>query len=162
MRCNDLDQAKVWEMLRTVSKAIRNGTYRVAPDREQWIPKTSGNGSRKLLIPTVLDRTVQRAIVQTVQPYVDPLFDENSLGYRPRKTRLHALARAEQLARGGNRWVWITEDIKDAFNQVPQRRLLEVVRQLIPNKEMLQLIERIVLTDEKRGCGKVETCRRCS
>lgn len=64
--------AAVWELLRTVSRAILSDTYRVAPARKLRIPKTSGKGTRNLSIPTVVDRTVERAIIQVIQPWLDP------------------------------------------------------------------------------------------
>lgn len=151
MRCSDLDLPKAWELLRTVSKALQHGTYRTAPDRELEIPKSSGNGTRKLHIPTVVDRTVQRALVQTLQPYLESAFDEDSFGYRPHRTRQQALARAEQLASGAGCWVWNTEDIKDAFTQVPQQRLLDVLRLHFPNEGILQLLTTVVVTRTGRG-----------
>lgn len=150
-RCSDLDDPEIWALVRTVGKAILDDTYRVAPPREQLIPKTSGQGTRKLLIPTVVDRMVQRAIVQTIQPYLDHLFDANSFGYRPGRDRLHALARAEQLARGADEWVWVTEDLRNAFDNVPQRRLLDVLKLHVPDEGMVRLIERVVVTDKGRG-----------
>jgi len=89
--------------------------------------------------------------VQTVQPYLDPMFDPGSMGYRPGCNRLHALAHAERLAKDTNRWVWICEDLKDAFNQVPQHRLLDIVRHHLPNEEMMGLMETVVRTREGRG-----------
>jgi ribonuclease HI len=151
LRYDDLADYEVWDLARAVGKAIRDGTYRVARDREHRIPKTSGHGTRTLSIPTVIDRVVQRAIVQTVQPYLDPMLDPCSLGYRPGLDRHHALALAERMARDSSRWVWVCEDIQDAFNQVPQRRLLDIVRHHLTTEEMLGLIERVVLTSTGRG-----------
>lgn len=151
LRFDDLDDSDVWPFLRMVSKSILNETYRTAPDRKKQIPKASGNGYRTLTIPSIVDRLVQRAIVQTIQPYLDVFLDDNCLGYRPGSDTIKALARAEQLAAAGNRWVWLTEDLRNAFDNVPQRRLLDIVRLHIPDKRMLHLIERVVLTGSKRG-----------
>ena len=135
----------------TLRKTILDTTYRPGRDRRVPIPKASGHGTRTLLIQSIIDRLVQRAIVQTVQPYLDPTFDEQSYGYRPGCDRQQALARAERLALSANTWVWLTEDLKDAFNQVPQRRLLDVVRHRLPNEGIVRLIEHVVLTDTGRG-----------
>ncbi len=94
---------------------------------------------------------MQRAIVQTVQPYLDQFFDDNSFGYRPDSHVYMALAAAEKLTVKNNAWVWLTEDLKDAFNHVPQQRLLDVGRTYIPDKGMLRLIERVVLTTTGKG-----------
>jgi retron-type reverse transcriptase len=151
LRSDDLDDTDVWPFLRKLGKSILTARYRTRPDRKKKIPKTSSNGYRTLTIPSIVDRVVQRAIVQIIQPYLDAFLDDNCLGYRPGSDTIKALARAEQLAVTGNRWVWLTEDLRDAFDNVPQRRLLDVVRLHIPNKRMLHLIEHVVLTGTKRG-----------
>jgi RNA-directed DNA polymerase len=151
LRFDDLDEADVWPFLRALGKSILQGTYRTAPDRKKKIPKASGNGYRTLTIPSIVDRLVQRAIVQIIQPYLDVFLNDNCLGYRPGSDTIKALARAEQLAVTGNCWVWLTEDLRNAFDQVPQRRLLDVVRLHVPDERMLHLIERVVLTKTKRG-----------
>jgi hypothetical protein len=48
-------------------------------------------------------------------------------------------------------WVWVTEDIRDAFDQVPQQRLLDVVRLRLPDDGIVRLVERLVLTRAGRG-----------
>jgi retron-type reverse transcriptase len=123
LRFNDLDEPDVWPFLRTVGKSILQETYRTVPDRRKSIPKASGKGYRTLTIPSIVDRLVQRAIVQTIQPYLDIFLDDHCLGFRPRSDTLKALARAEQLAVTGNCWVWLTEDLQNAFDTVPQRRV---------------------------------------
>jgi retron-type reverse transcriptase len=148
---DDPDDKEVWALLRRVGTALRDGTYRPGPDRKVQIPKSSGQGTRTLLLPSVIDRVVPRAVVQTVQPYLDPQFDDNSFGFRPGRDRQRALARAATLASGSGSWVWVTEDIRDAFNQMPLRRLLDVVRLRLPDPGIVRLIERLVLTEAGRG-----------
>ena len=148
---DDLDDRDVWKLLRVLRGAILADTYRPGPDRKVLIPKSSGHGTRTLLLASVIDRVVQRAVVQSVQPYLDPQFDEYSFGYRPGRDRQHALAQAEQLTTASNTWVWLTEDIRDAFNQVPQHRLLDVVRLRLPDEGIVRFVQRIVLTETGRG-----------
>ena len=68
-----------WERIR--AKLLR-GTYEPQPVRQQLIPK-SGGGMRELGIPTVLDRFIQQALLQVLQPRFDPTFSEHSHGFRP-------------------------------------------------------------------------------
>jgi hypothetical protein len=151
LRYDDLDGGEVWDLLRTVERAILDDAYRPGPDRTVHIPKVGRPGRRTLRLASVVDRVVQRAIVQTVQPYLDPQFDDQSFGYRPGRDRQHALARAEQLATSSGGWVWLTEDLRDAFDHVPQQRLLDIVRTRLGNHQIVRLIEHVVLTGNGQG-----------
>ena len=86
-----------------------------------------------------------------LQPLLDPLFGPNVLGYRPGLGRLHALALAEREVAAGNRYVFVAEDIRDAFTHVPIHRLLDVLAIHIPSTDLLRLLERLLDTGEKHG-----------
>jgi retron-type reverse transcriptase len=129
--------------------ALRTGVYRPGPHREIRIPKGPGRGTRTLRIQDVEDRVVQRAVVQVAQPYLDPILVDASLGYRPGRRREHALAMAEALAAG--RWVWVTEDIRDAFDNVPLGRLMDALRVYLPAAGVLKLVETVIAGDGRRG-----------
>ena len=107
----DLDTQERWELANVLGKALSSGTYRPGPDREVEIPKSSGKGTRTLKLQDIQDRVVQRAIVQTIQPFIDPGFAVTSFGYRPRLGTEHALAMAEFLAYSKNLWIWVADDI---------------------------------------------------
>jgi hypothetical protein len=79
------------------------------------------------------------------------MFLECSMGFGPRISRSHALARAERLAMEGGFWVWLLEDVRDAFDNVPQKRLLDVARLYLPDGGIMALIERAVATGTGRG-----------
>jgi retron-type reverse transcriptase len=143
LRCDHLEDHEVWGLVRTLGRAILDGTYRPAPDRKVQIPKASGKGTRTLSIPSVVDRVAQRAVVQVVQPYADVFFDEHSLGYRPGSHVYQALALAEGLIVKDGRWVLLAEDLKDAFDAVPQQRLLDVIRTYLPDEGMVRPMARV-------------------
>lgn len=151
---NDFDSPEIWELLRTIGKAIRNDTYRVGTEWIVKIPKSStdpSRGTRPISLINIEDRVVQRAVVEVLQPLLDPLFGRNILGYRPGHGRLHALALAEQVVVREGRYVFVVEDIKDAFTRVPLNRLLDVLAVHIPSEQVLRLLERVLDTGVKCG-----------
>lgn len=146
-----LDHDERWAFARVLGRAIRKGRCHPGNGRTRKEPKASGKGFRTLTIPDSADRVVERGVVQVIQPLLDPLFLDTSLGYRPGKGRLDALALAEYLARRRGLWVWIAEDLKDAFDLVPQRRLLDVLRHHLPAGPVVRLVERFVVTKAGKG-----------
>src|SRR5262245_20442502 len=151
LRYDDLTNSEVWSWARAAEKAILDGSYRPGPERRIQIPKSSGKGTRTLRLVSILDRAVSRAITQVLQPYLDPLFLPGTIGYRPKKGSWHALAYAEQEAVNKGLFVWVCEDVKDAFEQVPQRRLLDVLRTHVPDEGMMHLLQAVIVTPNGRG-----------
>jgi RNA-directed DNA polymerase len=147
----DLDVDERWALARVLAKSISAGTYRPGPDRIVEISKASGRGTRTLRLQNIEDRVVQRAIVQVIQPFLDPIFARTSYGYRPGMGREDALAMAEHLAIGEGRWIWILDDIRDAFDQVPHERLLDILRRRAMPAELMELIR--VVIENGKGMG---------
>ena len=74
-----------------------------------------------------IDRIVARAVLQIIQPLLDPGFDENSFGFRPGRDRRHALKAALELLVEG-RQHWLVAYIQDALDNMPLNRLMDIVR----------------------------------
>ncbi len=150
-RYTDFTDTEIWSMLRAIGKAIRKDTYRPGPDRQVSGSKGAGRGDRILTLSNIEDRVVQRAAVEILQPILDPMFDDRSFGFRPNRGHLKALALAEALTVKEGRWVWVTQDLKNAFDRVPITRLLHQVRLLLPADNLTQLIDRLVGNGTKQG-----------
>ncbi len=148
---DELDEDERWALARALGECISAGTYRSGPERIVEIPKASGHGTRTLRLQNIEDRVVQRAIVQVIQPFFDPTFARTSYGYRPGMGREDALAMAEHLALGEGRWIWILDDIRDAFEQVPQKRLLDILRHRAIPAELMELIRVGIENGKGRG-----------
>jgi RNA-directed DNA polymerase len=122
-----------------IREALLQCSYQPMPVRRVEIPKPSGGGLRRLGIPTVLDRFIQQAVLQVLQPYLDPTFSERSYGFRPGRSAHQAVARAQQYVRVGYRWI-VDFDLEKFFDRVNHDRLMAHLARRIPDRRMLKLI----------------------
>lgn len=149
------DEKWVWAELRRLSEQTLNGTYIPGPARQLRIPKTSGKGTRPIEVLNWQDQVVQRAIVQIVQPLVDPRLDELNFGYRPGRDRTEALANAELLLEAGSRYCVIAADLRDAFTRIPHEPLIAALNELFGNESLNRLIRRVITANgRKRGVAQ--------
>jgi retron-type reverse transcriptase len=97
-----VEQALPWlqEHGEELLESLRNGQYRPNPVRRKEIPKPDG-GAGKLGIPTVVDRVIQQAVAQRLQPIFEPRFSEGSYGYRPGRNGQQAMNKVAMYARQG-------------------------------------------------------------
>ena len=149
-RYPDFSESAIWELLRALKVAIKRRRFRAGPTRQTEIPKSSGNGMRTLHLPNIQDRVVQRAILQIIQPWIDPGFSARSYGYRPGRDRRQALAEAMRLTLNDQRTTWICDDVRDCFDHIPCKRLTDALGTKLP-QDVVQLIAAASTGDRKMG-----------
>jgi RNA-directed DNA polymerase len=124
-----------------VKAELLEGRYQPQPVRKVEIPKPGGKGMRMLGIPTAMDRLIQQALNQVMQPIFDPDFSESSFGFRPGRSAHQAVLKAREYAAAGRRWV-VDMDLEKFFDRVNHDILMARVSRRIGDKRVLRLIRR--------------------
>jgi ribonuclease HI len=152
LRLADLDRQARWGLAQALSPLVVAGEYIPGDVRTVWISKGSGRGDRPIRIQDSQDRVVERAVLQVIRPLVQPRYLDCSYGYRhPGRSRELALAMAEHLACEQDRWLWISQDLRNAFEMVPRSRLMQIVRRMIPADDICAFLERLIQQPQGRG-----------
>jgi len=141
LRLASLGNEERWNLAGQLVSLVAEGSYRPGRAIRKAVPKGDNRGTRPVQVLDQEDRVVERAITQVIQPFLMPSFMDSNLHQRRRE---EALALAERTAFDRNRWTWISEDFRDAFEHVPISRLLQILRQMLPAEDICSFIGQLV------------------
>lgn len=123
-------------------QSIRGGWYKPKPVRRVEIPKPDG-GVRLLGVPTVIDRMIQQAVVQVLQPIFEETFSDSSYGFRPNRNAQQAINRARDYYDDGYTQV-VDLDLAKYFDTVNHDLLMDMVREQVSEAGVLKLIRKFL------------------
>ena len=151
-----------------IREQLLTGRYQPSAVKRVEIPKPGG-GMRTLGIPTVLDRFIQQAVLQVLQPQIDPTFSESSYSFRPHRRVHDAICQAQRYVQSGRRWV-VDVDLEKFFDRVNHNVLMGTLASRIADAQVRSLIRRYLTAGlmadgwcwiDTRERRKVVPCRRC-
>jgi RNA-directed DNA polymerase len=121
-----------------IKERLHNCIYKPLAVKKVEIPKPGG-GKRMLGIPAVLDRFIQQAILQVLQPIFDPTFSDHSYGFRPGRSAHQAISRAQEYIVQGYSTV-VDMDLEKFFDRVNHDKLMSEISKRISDKRVLKLL----------------------
>jgi len=123
---------------KALASELLEGKYTPKPVRRVEMPKPDG-GTRKLGVPTVIDRMIQQAINQVLQPIFEPVFSDNSYGFRPGRSAHQAIERARSYYEEGYKYV-VDIDMKAYFDTINHDKLMYLLEKRVKDRRVLRLI----------------------
>lgn len=129
------------ENINQLIEQIGSGCYQPQPVRRVEIPKKEKGKTRKLGIPTIIDRVIQQAIVQVLTPLFEPLFSDNSFGFRPKRSAHDALLKIKEYVDEG--FVFVVDmDLEKFFDTVNHSKLVQILSNTIEDGRVISLIHK--------------------
>lgn len=124
---------KIWNRM-------SSGSYMPPAVKLVEIPKRDGKGTRTLGVPTVADRIAQTVVAMKLEPEVEPLFHDDSYGYRPGRSALDAVGTCRKRC-WSNDWV-VDLDIKSFFDTLDHQLVMNAVSKHTNERWVLLYVQR--------------------
>lgn len=139
----DAYEQNLEQELLQLRQEVLGWNYKPTPVKRVEIPKPNGKGVRLLGIPIIKDRVFHMAIKRVLEPILDPIFSENSYGFRPGRNQRQAVEAARDIVQSGKEYV-VDIDLSKFFDRIHHDRLIQRLGQQINDKRILRLIGMIL------------------
>ncbi len=149
---HQLAELEPLKLARDLAHLVKNGEYCPAKPRLVRLPKLGKPGEyRTIALQNVEDRVIGRAATLVLDPFFDPTFSPFSFGFRRGIGPLHALGTAFAFAETYGLWTWVAVDVASAFDNVPFKRFLDILRRRKLPDDLIEFIEVSLYTGKPRG-----------
>ncbi len=125
------------DKVKRIINSLTDGSYQPKPSRRTYIAKANGK-KRPLGLPTFTDKLVQEVMRTILESVYEPVFDENSHGFRPKRS-CHTALKDVKHKFYGTHW-FIEGDIKGCFENIDHKTLIEIIREKIKDERLIELI----------------------
>tara|TARA_B100001123_G_scaffold252388_1_gene281578 strand:+ start:868 stop:2109 length:1242 start_codon:yes stop_codon:yes gene_type:complete len=131
--------------LRALQRDLKTkGRFVPKPLRRVWIPKDAkGKKLRPLGIPAVRDRIAQEVIRRLLEPIFEPLFHDNSFGFRAQRSCHDAIRRVLSYHQDGDR-ITLDADISGFFDNIPHKLIVDAVAEEVADGNILNLVKKFL------------------
>jgi RNA-directed DNA polymerase len=137
----DAFEAQLNQQLDRLHQELKEDAYQPLPVRQHPIPKRDKPGEYRMLgIPAIYDRVCQQALLNRLEPILEPIFDDASFGYRRGRSTKDALRKIWKEIQSGSEWI-VDADLRDFFGSVDHEKLLTLVAQRVADGRVLRLIK---------------------
>ena len=124
----------------SLRQSLLEGSYKPNPVRRVEIPKPDGK-KRPLGIPTAVDRVIQQAIAQVLNPIFEKKFSDNSYGFRPNRSAHQAILKCKEYMDKGYKWA-VDIDLEKYFDTVNHDKLIGLVYKEVKDVRVISLIRK--------------------
>ena len=136
----EMYELRLEENLEKLAQALKEEKYRPQAVKRVWIPKPGSKERRPLGIPTVQDRVVQAALLNTLEPIFERDFAEQSYGFRPNRGCKDALRRVCGLLEAGHTWI-VDADLKSYFDTIPHGQMIRRVEEKVSDGRVIRMLQ---------------------